>query len=143
MSTKHIDLRTRALMLPSTAELLALGGLIARFRVIRDGDRIGIEEAWCDWQGRHFKASSRHGATHALCRELVGAGCPDVAMQVYRDSDGAYQYTFRSIHRAAERTIWESGTRPAASAQFKDRSSDLILHVAGNVAEREVTPEAA
>jgi hypothetical protein len=103
-------------------ELLALGGIATRMRIVIGGpnatERSGIEEAWCEWNGRRFLANSRHGATFALCRKLVAAGCPDMAMQVYRETDGIHQYTFKSIHRAAGRTIRESAAHVAREVAF-------------------------
>jgi hypothetical protein len=110
--------------LPSEAELLALD-VHAEFRIIVGGPershKTGTEEAYCEWNGRRFEVRSRHGAAYDLCRQLVAAGIPDQPMQVYRASNGAHQYTFRSVHRAALWTIEESDSVPIRVIRYRPR----------------------
>jgi hypothetical protein len=87
--------------LPTTAELLAIPGIKA---VIEKASRIS-----CEWQGQRFEARSAHGASNALCRQLVAAGCPDQALHVFH-SAGAYRFTQRSIHEAAKWTYGDGAS---------------------------------
>jgi hypothetical protein len=110
--------------LPKRAELLAIPGLHADMQVLIGGpDRSylsGVEEVWLDYPGDPLPllASSRKGASFVLCRALLELGCPDVALHVFRCSDSRHQYTLKSIHKAATRTIVEGERQWAREAEW-------------------------
>jgi len=112
-------------------------GIKATMRVIpnsRTPKRGSRWSAICEWNGRTFEATSRSGASFALCRELVAAGCPDQPMEVWASrytgpvdpSTGIVEIvpthpTLRiaSIHKAAGRTIKESDKVPVREATYE------------------------
>lgn len=101
--------RYSEIKLPSAAELSALGGINATMRIILDTQTPEKGSLWaasCEWNGHTFEAPSRSGASHALCRLLVAAGCPDQALQVF-DENGRHQFTHRAIHAAAQLMLSE------------------------------------
>src|SRR5829696_5269440 len=80
----------------------------------------------CRWQaetivaGVTYTASSRRGAVHALARVLVEAGIEDQPMQVHAEGLAGFM-TYRSFHRAAERTIEENATTPVRTVRYQPR----------------------
>ena len=60
-----------------------------------------VDTAEAEWDGRVFRAASSHGASMALARQLVAAGCPDQPWHVPGRLHG------RSLHRLARLTIEE------------------------------------
>jgi hypothetical protein len=57
------------------------------------------DTAEAEWQGRVHRATSAHGATMKLARQLVEAGCPDLACSVPGRTRGS------SLHRLATLTV--------------------------------------
>lgn len=78
--------------------------MILTERITSIGASLDVAEA--THRGRAFTATSRHGATMALARQLVAAGCPDQPVEV-RFPDGRLRFTAPSLHRLAELTISE------------------------------------
>ena len=113
-------------------------GIKATMRVIpnsRTSKRGGRWSATCEWNGRTFEATSWTGASFALCRELVAAGCPDQPMEVW-----ASRYTgpvdpntgigvelvpahpslrIASVHKAAGHTIREDAQHPIHQEAYR------------------------
>ena len=72
------------------------------------GDYRGVRQdaATAVWDGKTYQATSRHGATMALARQLVAAGCPDQPWEAGRP--GRRDLFGPSIHGLAQLTIHES-----------------------------------
>ena len=79
-------------------------------RIVTAGNGIDVAEA--TYRGQTYRASSRHGCTMVLARQLVAAGAPDGPWRAI-GPDGRTWFTGRSLHRLAALTIEdaESGLR--------------------------------
>ncbi len=78
--------------------------------------------ATCEWWGRRFEAVSRHGATMALARLLVEAGCPDLPWEAGRP--GKRDMFGPSLHRLAGLTVEENDHHGPVFRPFKPRSAE-------------------
>ncbi len=103
----------------------------------RGAERGSLWKATCEWNGRTFEASSRSGASYALCRELVSAGCPDMPMEV-RGENGKVQLIIRSIHKAAGLTIEESTNKPIHAARYRPLPQEMASAYCGEAQNRGV-----
>jgi hypothetical protein len=102
--------------------------LVATLRMLpgtRTEQRGSEWEASCQWDGRAFQARARNGATYALCRELVRAGCPDQPLEV-RKANGQLELTIRSIHVGAKLMVRESGKTSIRSAPYVPHPGDTV-----------------
>jgi hypothetical protein len=66
------------------------------------------ETATAPWIGRVFQASSANGATMALARQLVAAGCPDQPWEA-RGPDHQRRCFGQQLHRLARLTVATDG----------------------------------
>jgi hypothetical protein len=107
--------------IPDEFAVSRAGALKATLRVVPNSSSAHKGSKWsasCEWRGQSFEAVSRSGASHALCRKLVEAGCPDRPLEVF-NAEGRLSLTFKSIHRAAGRTIKESASCPIATVPYQ------------------------
>lgn len=58
-----------------------------------------------EWNGTIYAANSAHGATMALARKLIAAGCPDQPWQMVSPGSTAVRMYGRSIAWLAEHTL--------------------------------------
>jgi len=79
----------------------------------------------CKWtaeaivNGRTYTATSRMAPANDIARQLVANGLPDAPMHIY--SAGLKGcLVWRSFHKAAERTIEETTTKPVHMVRWRD-----------------------
>lgn len=114
--------------------LTAMMALVPNSRGVERGS---LGKATCEWNGRSFEAVSRSGASYALCRELVSAGCPDMPMEVLGEN-GKAQLSVRSIHRAAGVTIEESANKPIHAGRYRPLPQEMAAACCGEAQNRGV-----
>lgn len=68
----------------------------------------GVDTAEMDWDGRPFRAESRHGASMALARRVVEAGAPDGPWEALAPQTGTRALYGPSLHRMARLTVEEN-----------------------------------
>ena len=66
------------------------------------------ETASATWNGRVFQASSANGATMALARQLVAAGCPDQPWEAC-GIDQQRRFYGQRLHRLAKLSVSTDG----------------------------------
>src|SRR5215469_8136684 len=69
--------------------------------------------------GKTYAATSRMAPANDIARQLVKAGIPDSDMLVYTFGLRGC-FTWQSFHKAAKRTVRESGTTPVKSIPWVD-----------------------
>src|SRR5215831_20072281 len=79
----------------------------------------------CKWvaeaivNGRTYTTTSRMAPANEIARQLVADGVPDAPMQVYTAGlKGCL--IWRTFHKAAERTIEETATKPVHMIRWRD-----------------------
>jgi hypothetical protein len=68
----------------------------------------GRDIASCDWNGETHTATTRHGATMALARVMVGKGAPDGPWEGVHAHTGRKLLHGASLHRLAKFTVQEN-----------------------------------
>lgn len=114
-STLMLDPSDNEMLKPLNAALTAIITLVPDSRTPERGS---LWRASCEWAGRTITAESRSAASHALCRELVAAGCPDLPL-VISGSEGKERMRVQSIHRAARYTIRETDSQRIRMALYQ------------------------
>jgi len=88
------------------------------------------------WNGQTYRAASSHGATMALARQLVAAGCPDQLWRVPGRLHG------RSLHGLAKLTI-EEGADGLRFRRYRENTRFLPGGARQDGAEAEGQPKHA
>jgi hypothetical protein len=77
-----------------------------------------------EFEGHHYEARSRRGASCVLARKLKEAGVPDQPMSVL-DEEGKELFRWKSFYVAAEKTFGESARMPLRMGQWVNMATRL------------------
>jgi hypothetical protein len=101
----------------------------------------------CKWvaeaivNGRTYTATSRMAPANDIARQLVADNVPDAPMHIYTAGlKGCLVWP--SFHRAAERTIEESATKPVHGVRWRDPAAQTALIAARKAPKRGVSAPA-